>query len=76
MFSSQRVPESNRLNTFGQRLTNLFFGNRIWSAATCRRFPAGGHVCRFQSADVSAHSKNSTRKNLAAAGFSAILRGP
>jgi len=29
----------------------------IWSAATRRRFPTGRHVARFQSADISAHSK-------------------
>ena len=31
---------------------------KIWSAATCRRFPTGRHVAQFQSADVSAHSKH------------------
>lgn len=28
-----------------------------WSAATRRRFPTGRHVCQFQSADLSAHSR-------------------
>jgi hypothetical protein len=31
-------------------------GRALWSAATCRRFETGRHVCQFQSADVSAHS--------------------
>jgi hypothetical protein len=30
---------------------------RFWSAATCRRFPTGRHVCQFQSAVVPARSK-------------------
>jgi hyaluronate lyase len=29
----------------------------LWSAATCRRFPTGRHVCQFQSGDMSPHSK-------------------
>src|SRR6185312_14135572 len=29
----------------------------IWTAATCRRFPTGRHVCQFQSAVMPAHSK-------------------
>jgi hypothetical protein len=33
------------------------FTSRAGEAATGRCFPTGRHVCQFQSADVSAHSK-------------------
>jgi lysophospholipase L1-like esterase len=44
----------------------------IWSAATCRRFPTGRHVARFQSADLSAHSKLGRCHFLAAMIFAAM----
>jgi hypothetical protein len=37
----------------GEQGRRIYF---FWSAATCRRFPTGRHVCQFQSADMSAHS--------------------
>jgi len=43
----------------------------VWTAATCRRFPTGRHVCQFQSAVMLAHSKSGRNQPVGA-----ICHGP